>query len=169
VSRSTITYFPFQDNSNRWYYTESGGNTVAIFVTDTISDEGILYYRISFREARVDTTDDWFKQSLSGIQFAQSLIGSYSLFLPSKIDSASGSFISAASSVRYSYYDSLTMRGTVFHKVLKFQYDRPILHGFDEITFADSIGIVELTDFNARWPVTYEIDSCCIFGIVRRF
>jgi hypothetical protein len=169
VTRKTSGCFPFEDNTNRWYYTESGGNRVNILVTDTISDDGITYFRVSFREERVDTTDDWFKRSASGIYFAQALIGNYDLFLPAKIDSARGGFISGASRVAYTFSDSLNIGGTPFRSVITLDYSAPILHGFTTIVFADSIGIVQLIDETGRWPITYRIDSCSVSGTVRKF
>jgi hypothetical protein len=168
-TRATVACFPFQDNSNWWHYTETGNNTTTIHVTDTISDNGIMYYRVSFRENRVDTTDDWFQQSRNGIYFGSSLVGSYSMFLPAKIDSAKGSFISAGLTVRYAYYDSLVISGILFHGVLDARYSNPLLHGFDEITFANSIGIIQLIDHTGRWPIVYTIDSCSVSGMMKRF
>jgi len=169
VARKIGGLFPFEDNSNAWYYTESGGNTVRILVTDTISDDGVIYYRVSFRENRVDTTDDWFQRSTMGIYFGQSLAGKYNLFLPAKIDSVSGSFVSGGPMADYTYYDSLLVNGTLFHNVLRLRYDAPLIHGFDVLTLADSVGIVELIDHHGRWPISYEIDSCSISGIIRKF
>jgi len=169
VSLAADMLFPFEDNTNWWRYTESGGNRVSIEVTDTISDENVLYYRVSFKENRVDTTDDWFKRVSHQIMFAPSLIGSYSLFLPARIDSAKGSFISATGSVNYTYYDTLSAGGTLFRHVLVLDYATPILHGFNEIAFADSVGIVRLTDSHGRWPVEYAIDSCSVFGEVAHY
>jgi hypothetical protein len=168
-TRATASCFPIENNTNAWYYTEAGGNTVEILVTDTISDDGVLYYRVSFRERQVDTTDDWFKRSASGTYFAQSLTGPYNLFLPSKIDSMQGSFISSTTTADYTYYDSLVINGTVFRRVLDIEYSPPLLHGFDEIVFADSVGIVRLKDDHGRWPISYEIDSCSVFGAMKRF
>jgi hypothetical protein len=168
-SRNIAGFFPFENNMNTWNYTESGGNTVTIVVTDTISDDGITYFRVSFRENRVDTTDDWFKRSPKGIYFGQSLTGDYDLFLPGKVDSISGSFISAKSSVSYHYYDSLDVNGSMLYNVLTLHYNYPIIHGFDDITLADSIGIVKLVDHNGRWPISYAIDSCVVGGTTRAF
>jgi hypothetical protein len=162
-------FFPFEDNSNRWNYSESGGNTVGILVTDTISDDGSTYFRVSFRENRVDTTDDWFLRSTSGVFFGQSLTGNYDLFLPSKVDSLSGNFESAGSTVSYEYYDSLSINGTAFSHAVHLHYNNPIIHGFDEITLVDSIGIVELVDHSGRWPIYYTIDSCRVGGNSRIF
>jgi hypothetical protein len=167
--RNTASCFPFTDNSNWWRYTEAGGNTVSIMVIDTISDDNIRYYRVSFRENRVDTTNDWFQQSSAGIFFSASLIGNYRLFLPAAIDSVSGTFTSGGATVRYSYFDSLSVNGINFNRVVKLSYSLPLLHGFSEIVFADSIGIVRLTDHTGRWPISYTIDSCSVSGIVRKF
>lgn len=169
VSHALGGFFPFEDNSNAWWYTESGGNTVHILVTDTISDDGVVYFRVSFRENRVDTTDDWFKRSLGGIYFGQSLAGDYDLFLPVKIDSVKGSFVSGAASADYVFFDSLSVNGAMLRNVLQLNYTRPLIHGFDELTLSDSLGIVELIDHSGRWPVSYEIDSCSIGGIRRKY
>jgi hypothetical protein len=162
-------FFPFEDNSNRWNYTESGGNTVVILVTDTISDDGITYFRVSFRENRVDTTDDWFMRSVTGVYFGQSLTGKYGLFLPARLDSVSGTFESSGSTVVFDYYDSLSVNGVRYKNVVHLKYNNPIIHGFDEITLADSIGIVELVDHTGRWPINYAIDSCRVGGNSRSF
>jgi hypothetical protein len=164
ITRSIIHFFPFEDNTNIWNYSESGENNVVIVVADTISDDGITYFRVSFRENRVDTTDDWFSRSTTGIFFGQSLTGAYDLFLPAKIDSTKGSFKSRGLKVEYTYQDSLKINGSMFHKVLHLVYQSPIIHGFDEIFLVDSIGIVELIDHNGRWPIVYTIDSCRIGG-----
>jgi hypothetical protein len=167
--RNIAGFFPFENNSNIWNYTESGGNRVKIMVTDTISDDGVTYFRVSFRENRVDTTDDWFMRSAKGIYFGQSLTGNYDLFLPHKVDSISGTFISAKLTVSYHCYDSLTVNGSMFYNVLALHYNYPIIHGFDSITLADSIGIVQLVDDNGRWPISYGIDSCVVGGTARTF
>ncbi len=169
VVRSIVGFFPFEDNANKWNFTEAGGNTVVILVTDTISDDGNMYFRVSFRENRVDTTDDWFLKSPAGIYFGQSLTGEYDLFLPAKVDSACGRFKSAGSTVEYTFSDSLLINGFMFHRVLHLRYNIPIIHGFDEVTLADSIGIVELVDHNGRWPIVYAIDSCRIGGSSKLF
>jgi hypothetical protein len=57
----------------------------------------------------------------------------------------------------------------MLYHVLDARYNMPILHGFDEITFADSIGIVRLIDHTGRWPINYLIDSCSVSGVVSRF
>ena len=169
ISKRIAGFFPFEDNSNRWYYTESGGNTVTILVTDTISDDGITYFRVSFRENRVDTTDDWFSRSTEGVYFGKSLTGEYDLFLPAVLNSISGVFESAGLTVTYDYYDSLEINGFIFRNVLSLHYNHPIIHGFNEIILVDSIGIVKLVDNSGRWPINYAIDSCSINGTLRKF
>ena len=165
----TGTFFPFQNNFNWWRYTESEGNQLSIHVTDTISDNGTTYFRVSFQENQVDTTDDWFKHSSSGIFFGQSLVGSYNLFLPERIDSLTGSFDSGGYDVAYTFHDTLTIQGTRYRRVLVLEYDPPMLHGFDELAMADSIGIIEMIDHHSRWPVTYSLDSCFVDGAFRKF
>jgi hypothetical protein len=169
ISFKTTTLFPFQNNTNWWKYSEAGGNSMTIEVTDTISDDNVLYYRVSFKEHRVDTTDDWFQQSSAGTLFGPSLIGSYHLFLPARIDSESDTFSSNNSNVTYTWYESIKCDAGRFNNAVKLRYNHPIIHGFDEIILADSIGIVHLTDFDARWTVDYSLDSCSIEGSVRYF
>ena len=169
ATRKIEGFFPFEDNSNIWNYTESGGNTVTIIVTDTISDDGVTYFRVSFRENRVDTTDDWFLRSSNGIYFGQSLTGDYDLFLPVALNSVSGSFKSKGSIVAYDYYDSLIVNGMLFYNVLHLHYSNPIIHGFDDVTLVDLIGIVQLVDHNGRWPILYAIDSCRVGGDLKKF
>jgi hypothetical protein len=53
--------------------------------------------------------------------------------------------------------------------VLHLHYSRPIIHGFDDIVLADSIGIVKLVDNGGRWPINYAIDSCSVGGVSRKF
>lgn len=169
ITFNTSLLFPFEDNTNWWHYTESGGNTVFIEVTDTISDDKTLYFKVSFKENRVDTTDDWFKRTAGGIMFAPSLAGPYDMFLPAQIDSVKGHFYSGTSCVDYTFRDSLSIGSTVFRHVLVLDFDMPILHGFTEIAFADSIGIIELKDSNERWPIDYTIDGCGVSGNVKRY
>ena len=138
-------------------------------MTDTISDNKTLYFKVSFKENRVDTTDDWFKRTAGGIMFGPSLVGTYDMFLPAEIDSVKGHFASGASSVDYTFHDSLHIGAAVFRKVLVLDYDMPILHGFTEIAFADSVGIIELNDSHERWPIDYTIDSCSVSGNVKRY
>jgi hypothetical protein len=169
ISLSTRMYFPFEDNANWWRYTEASGNNVMIDVIDTISDNNTLYYKVSFKENRVDTTDDWFKRSSSGIMFGPSLVSIADMFLPATLDSVKGSFTSGASRVSYSVNDTMTVGGALFHKVLLLNYNSPVLHGFTEIAFADSVGIVQFKDSHERWPIVYAIDSCSVSGNVKVF
>jgi hypothetical protein len=168
-SFNTASLFPFEDNSNWWEYTEAGGNHVSIEVTDTISDDGVLYYRVRFAEERVDTTDDWFKSVGGRTLFGPALSGDFELFLPGRISSTSGSFSSAGSTVDYAYAASAQIGGVTYQRVMQLRYSAPILHGFDEIVFADGVGIVQLNDRNERWPIVYNLDSCSIGGSVARF
>lgn len=165
----TSLFFPFENNSNWWKFTESTGNPLKIYVTDTISDDDVTYYRVSFMENRVDTTDDWFKQSSDGIMFGTSLSGEFSQFLPSAINSDGGTFTCGNNQVKYTFKDSLRINGIVYRKVLDLKYTVPIVHGFDEIMIAESIGIIMMKDIDGRWPVNYSLDSCSISGIVKRF
>jgi hypothetical protein len=169
ISFRTTSLFPFQNNSNWWMYSEAGGNSLRIAVTDTISDDNVMYYRVSFQELRVDTTDDWFRQTSGGTLFGSSLTGSYQRFLPSIINAARDTFSSNGSSVTYTWNKTFKSNGTEFHDVLSLSYSSSIIHGFDEIILADSIGIVKLVDRNSRWTVEYMLDSCSIDGEVRRW
>jgi hypothetical protein len=163
----TRAFFPFENNSNWWNYTETAGNQMEIKVTDTISDDNVMYYRVSFSEHRVDTTDDWFRQVRGEIQFGTSLTGNYTTFMPSQLDSMTGSFVCGTQRVRYSYRDSMVIDGIAFKKILILRYPTPVIHGFEEITLAESIGIVQLKDYDGRWAVSYTIDSCSVDNIVR--
>jgi hypothetical protein len=163
----TGTLFPFDDNTNWWRYSEVQGNQLSIVVTDTISDDGVTYYRVAFRENRVDTTDDWFKRSSVGIMFGAALSGSYNTFLPATFDSADGSFVSGNSIVDCQFLDSNRVGGVMYRNVFVLTYSRPVLHSFDQIIFADSVGIVELKDAEGRWPIDYLLDSCSIDGAKR--
>jgi hypothetical protein len=167
VSFKTRALFPFEDNSNWWRYSEVQGNQLSIMVTDTISDDGVTYYRVLFQEHWVDTTDDWFKCSSGGIMFGAALSGVYSTFLPAVFNSVSGSFVSGGSTVDYEFHDSTLIGGVMYHNVFVCDYTMPVLHSFDQIIFADSIGIVELKDLGGRWPIEYFLDSCSINGVKR--
>ena len=169
ISFKTASLFPFRNNTNWWMYSESGGNTLHIAVTDTISDDNVLYYRVSFQELRVDTTDDWFQQTSSGTLFGPSLTGIYQRFLPATISAKSDTFYSNGSTVTFTLNDTYKSNGTEFDDVVALSYSSPIIHGFDKIVLADSVGIVELIDYDARWTVTYTLDSCSIDGTVRRW
>ncbi len=169
ISFKTASLFPFRDNQNWWQYSEPGGNSLRIAVTDTISDDNILYYRVSFQELRVDTTDDWFQQTSRGTLFGPSLIGTYHQFLPVKIDASTDTFTSNGRTVTYTWHESFSCSAGTFGDAVTLEYSSPIIHGFDEITLADSIGIVQLIDYDGRWTVEYTLDSCEVDGTVQRF
>jgi hypothetical protein len=159
--------FPFEDSGNWWMYTEEGGNPLAVRESLTFPDDGLTYYRVTFQENRVDTTDDWFMRDTSGIFFSSRLIGPYALFLPDSFPSNSGSFWSDSGSVTYAYADSLTLDGKNFRKVVTLDYTRPFLHGFDRLILADSVGIVSMIDNGDRLPYNYTLDSAHVYGETR--
>jgi hypothetical protein len=168
-SLSTMSLFPFQNISNWWHYTEQNGNVLAIAVIDTISDNGITYYKVSFKEKNRDTTDDWFRSSAAGIQYSTHLIDTYETFLPAQLQGKNGSFKSATNTVNYSYLDTSRIGGTLFSRVVACKYPSLMLHGFNEIDFADSIGIVSMIDTTGRFPTVYTLDSSSIDGVVRTY
>jgi hypothetical protein len=168
-SFNTIRLFPFQDINNWWHYTEKNGNVLSITVIDTISDNNITYYKVSFKENNRDTTDDWFRSSSDGIQYNTHLIGTYDTFLPAGLQGKTGTFKSAADVVSYTYQDSSQINGKLFTKVVACKYPATMLHGFDEIDFADSIGIVSMVDTTGRFPTVYALDSAYIDGVLRKF
>lgn len=166
----SYSLFPFENISNWWKYTEANGNNLAIYVLDTISDDKAMYFKISFQEKNRDTTVDWFKRSNSGIEYSTSLSGPYDLFLPAEFNSTKGTFESAAGSISYTYCDSIKVgRLVAFKNAMRLEYSMRMLHGFDEIDFADSIGIISLVDRSGRFPVTYVLDSARIGGAVMKF
>lgn len=157
---STSRYFPFENNRNWWMFSEEGGNQLTVRVTDTISDDNIDYYRVSFQEHRVDTTDDWFKRVGGNILFGASLTGSYKQFVPEKVKFINHTSESADSSIQFIFHDSLIVKEKVFYEVLQMRFKIPFIHGFEEIWLANSVGIVMLKDYNGRWPLIYSLDSC---------
>ena len=168
-SFNTIRLFPFQNINNWWHYTEKNGNVLSISVIDTISDNNITYYKVSFKENNRDTTDDWFRSSADGIQYNTHLIGTYETFLPAQFQGKTGTFKSATDAVSYMYHDSSLINGKLFTQVIACKYPATMLHGFDEIDFADSIGIVGMIDTTGRFPTVYALDSASIDGVLRRF
>jgi hypothetical protein len=140
------------------------GNTLVISVKDTISDNNIVYFKVSFAERNRDTTDDWFRRSAAGTQYSTSLVGSYETFLPASFTAKNGSFKSSNGTITYSYLDSMRAGGTYVKRVMRLEYSNRILHGFDELDFADSLGIISLIDRSGRFPVTYTLDSASIDG-----
>jgi hypothetical protein len=167
-SHATAQLFPFDDITNWWRYSDGEGNQLSIAVTDTISDDGVMYYRVAFREQRVDTTEDWFTKSSQGIKYGLSLAGSYNTFLPARFDSARGSFLSSGQTVTYTFHDTLDIGAVSYVHAYSLQYTVPLLHKFEEIAFADSVGMVRFTDSSGRWPVVYALDSCSVYGKVLR-
>jgi len=161
--------FPFQNTSNWWRYTETTSNPLSISVIDTITDNSITYYKVSFKENRRDTTDDWFRSSTNGVQYNDSLVGTYETFLPAVLTGRNGTFSSGGKVVSYSYKDSATISSRLFRRVVSCRYSAKMLHGFNEIDFADSIGIVSLVDTTGRFPVVYALDSALIDGALRKF
>lgn len=169
ISFSTSSLFPFRSTSNWWCYSEEGGNLLTIAVTDTISDDGITFYRVSFVEQRRDTTDDWFQSTLSGIEFGSSLTGSYSRFLPARVTAVTDTFTSRTGTVRMRYFDHMDFKDSSLDDVIMLEYLFPVIHGFDRIYLADSIGIIRLIDYDSRWPIEYNLDSCRIGDEIRRW
>lgn len=165
VYRTIFTggYFPFENNQNWWSFTEDGGNKLSVRVTDTISDDNTIYYRISFQEHRVDTTDDWFKRSGGEVLFGSSLTGTYRRFLPGRLEIVKGRIDSPDSNITYTYYDSLLVNMAIYHNILRMTFNVPFIHGFEEIWVADKVGIIIMKDTNGRWPVVYSLDSCRVF------
>ncbi len=167
-SINTESYFPFENNTNWWKFSETSGNPCMIKIVDTISDDCVTYYRVSFMENRVDTTDDWFKRSSGDILFGVSLTGIYDRFLPSRIESQGGKYTCGSNIINYQYLDSVVINGLTFKKVISLQYNTPVIHGFDKILFAEKIGVIMMQDLDGRWPVSYVLDSCSISGTVSR-
>jgi hypothetical protein len=162
--------FPFKSIANWWHYTEGNGNRLSITVIDTVRDDQDMYFKVRFEEERVDTTDDWFKQTPSAIEFSQTLAGQYYVFLPLDYSSgSSGTFTSSTGNVTYTYNDSVQLSPKTFYRALQLHYTTPVLHGFDEIVFADSIGIAALIDNSGRFPVTYTLDSAFVHGRIHIF
>ncbi|MBD3391908.1 MAG: hypothetical protein GF418_07560 [Chitinivibrionales bacterium] len=161
---SNLDPFPFADVDNWWQYTESGGNRLTIDVNSTISDDDDVYYKVTFMEEQVDTTDDWFKRTSTSVLFSESLTGGYHLFLPLRLTERSGTFGSASGSVHYEYRDSSEVGDTTYRRTVTLTYETPVLHGFTRIVFADSVGIVSMIDERSRFAVTYVLDSARVYG-----
>ncbi len=169
ISLSSQVVFPFEDFSNWWMYTEEGGNSLKIEVVDTISDDGNLYYKISFMEESKDTTSDWFRRNSEGIYYSKSIGMGYEMFLPLNFTKTSGTYLSGTQDVYYSFMDSMDIGGTVHDSILKLSYSEGFLHGFDEIILASDLGIVSMTDSSGRIPFEYRLDSCSVSGEVKRY
>lgn len=169
LNLKTTAYFPFENNTNWWHYTETSGNQLEIKVIDTISDDNVCYYRVAFCEQKVDTTDDWFRRSSGSVMFGSSLTGNYNMLIPYIIDSADGSYLCGGGYIRYSLRDSIIINSKVFRNILILNFDVPMIHGFEQIILAESAGIVYMKDSDGRWPVSYIVDSCKINGLTRKY
>lgn len=161
--------FPFQNNTNWWKYTESGGHTISISVLDTITDNHTTYFKVSFAENGRDTTDNWFRRSSLGTEYSPVLVGSYFVFLPPTFSSRQGSYALATNdNVSYAYADSLLVNGKYRKQVMEVHFSTAKIHGFDEIDFANNLGIIRMTDNSGRFPVVYTLDSARVNGVIYR-
>lgn len=151
--------FPCDHEGGYWRYYADNGNLLDIRVVDAITDEEYTYYKVVFSEENMDTTHDWFLQGPSGVEFSSALQGDYSLFLKSPIRSKNGAFSSGGCSVSYIYYPAVTVGNVTYDDVVKCSYTDPILHGFDEIYFAEGVGIVALVDRGGRFDTEYALQS----------
>lgn len=161
--------FPFQNISNWWKYTEKGGNFLTISVVDAISDDSDVYYKVKFEENNKDTTTDWFLRTVDGVYYNEKLAGGYKLFLPSSFTENISGVDSNSESTEFSYSDSLKLGTTVFDSIVKIRYATPILHGFNEVSLANGIGIVSMTDNSGRFVVEYILDSASIDSQIMRY
>ncbi len=157
-----VTYdniFPFTTAGKTWGYTDEDGNDFMISVIDTISDEDDLYYKVEFKEVKLNMIqDDWFIRDAEGIKYSDRLMGDFDLFLPKRFIRGGGSFQCNSQNINYEIISSLTLGTTTYTDVLKLSYTKAVLHGFDEIFFADNIGIIQMIDYDGRWPVYYTLD-----------
>ena len=174
AGKSTYQYaeiFPFAGSMNRWYYSDADGNTFVIAIVDTISDDRELFYKVSFTEEKLASTQsDWFVFRNGEIRYSTSLrAAAYPLFVPSRFSGESGTFSSDSQHVSFVNKDSLIIGAHRFGSGVELSYARPLVHGFDIIRFADTVGIVSLTDNTGRWPIEYVLDSARIAGKVERF
>jgi hypothetical protein len=151
--------FPYDHEGSFWRYYADNGNLLDIRVVDAITDEEYTYYKVVFSEENMDTTHDWFVQGPSGVEFSSALQGEYTLFLKSPVRRKNGTFSSGGCSVSYSYYPSVTVGGATYDDVVKCSYSDPILHGFDEIYFAEGLGIIALVDRGGRFDTEYGLQS----------
>jgi hypothetical protein len=169
----TITYqdlFPFENSRNWWSYSDEDGNQFSIDVIDTISDEDEIYYKVAFTEEKLNfVQDDWFRKEPPAVSFSEHLVGEYLEFLPGSFNSKGGSFSCGSASVSYTLLDSLEAGDKIYTQVVELEYSREILHGFDRIYFANSIGIVRMVDEDGRWPIDYTLDSARVGKTVHVF
>jgi hypothetical protein len=164
-----LDLFPFEDQTNWWKYSDGQNHLVTITVVDTISADTELFYKVRFEESGKDTTLDWFVKTPNGIEFGSSIRAAFSLFLPKTLTKPSGTFTSSTGEVAYDYDSIETVTGKAFHDAVTLNYTTPVLHGFNRILFADSIGLISLIDSTGRFPTVYTIDSCSIGGTIRHF
>ncbi len=168
ILTSTSAYFPFQNAQNWWKYTEKNSkNQLSIMVLDTITDADTSFFKISFVEATRPTTNDWFKQSTQGTFYSSALRGVFGSFLPDNFSDDSGSFMSGGNPITYMLKDTLVL-GTRLANVAELSYPNRNFHGFSQIDFAQSIGIVKLIDPVGRLPFVYELDSAYVNGVMYR-
>lgn len=161
IINSKVTYnniFPFAQSGKVWDYKDEDGNDFKISVIDTISDDGDLYYKVEFKEMKLSMTqDDWFIMEQGNVKYNDKLNGEYSLFLPKTFLRNGGSFDCGSSSITYEVLSTYAIGTKTYSDVLKLSYQNAVLHGFDEVYFADNIGIIQMIDFDGRWPVYYSL------------
>lgn len=161
IINSKVTYtniFPFAQSGKTWEYKDEDGNDFKISVIDTISDDGDLYYKVEFREIKLDMVqDDWFISEQGSVKYNDKLNGEYSLFLPASYMRNGGTFNCGSSTIDYEIVSSFAIGTKTYTDVLKLTYSTAVLHGFDEIYFADNIGIIQMIDYDGRWPVYYSL------------
>lgn len=161
IVNSKVRYnniFPFGQSGKVWNYMDEDGNNFKISVIDTISDEADLYYKVEFREVKLDMVqDDWFINEQNVIKYNDRLNGTFDTFLPSSFLRSGGTFSCGSSNITYEILSSLTLGDKTYTDVLKLTYGTAVLHGFDEILFADNIGIIQMIDYDGRWPVYYTL------------
>lgn len=159
---TTIRYsniFPFAEAGRVWEYRDEDGNDFKISVVDTISDDEDLYYKVEFREVKLEMVqDDWFVKENGTIKYNDGLQGTFDQFLPSSFKRSGGSFSCGYENINYEILDSMTIGNNTYTDVLKLIYNTAVLHGFDEIYFADNIGIIRMIDEDGRWPVDYMLN-----------
>lgn len=164
---SSAGLLPFQNKTNWWKYSATGGHSFSISVLDTITDNHVTYSKVSFGEKDKDTMDNWFRRSSLGTEHSLSLRGSYSVFLPDTFISRGGTFMPTKGSiVSYAYLDSSKVNGTFRKKVMKLNFSIGIFAGFDEIDLAEGLGIIRMVDTSGRFPLTYSMDSARINGVI---
>ena len=166
---NTATLFPFQGSGNWWKYSDTSGHTLSDSVVLTFTDNATTYFKMVVNEKGIDTSDNWLRRSSVGTEYSTSIAGPYSILLPPSFDSKQGSFTSSSgNTVTYSYSDSMLVKGKYRNRVMALTFPQRNIHGFDEIDFADSLGIIRFVDNSGRFPVIYSLDSAKINGVIRR-